>query len=27
MRFVDKGAKAGAKYEVVAVNSAGLESK
>ena len=27
MRFIDKGAKAGAKYEVVAVNSAGLESK
>ncbi len=27
MRFVDKGAKAGAKYEVVAVNSAGLESR
>jgi hypothetical protein len=27
MRFVDKGAKAGAKYQVVAVNSAGLESK
>jgi hypothetical protein len=27
MRFVDKGAKAGAKYEVIAVNSAGLESK
>jgi hypothetical protein len=27
MRFVDKGAKAGAKYEVVAVNSVGLESK
>jgi hypothetical protein len=27
MRFVDKGAKDLAKYEVVAVNSAGLESK
>jgi hypothetical protein len=27
MRFVDKGAQAGAKYQVVAVNSAGLESK
>jgi hypothetical protein len=27
MRFVDTGAKAGAKYEVIAVNSAGLESK
>ena len=27
MRFVDKGAKAGAKYEIVAVNSVGLESK
>ena len=27
MRFVDKGAKAGAKYQVVAVNSAGLESR
>jgi hypothetical protein len=27
MRFVDKGAKLGAKYEVIAVNSVGLESK
>jgi hypothetical protein len=27
MRFVDKGAKIGAKYEVIAVNSVGLESK
>ena len=27
MRFIDKGAKAGAKYEVIAVNSAGLESR
>ena len=27
MRFVDKGAQAGAKYQVVAVNSAGLESR
>ena len=27
MRFVDKGAKPGAKYEIVAVNSVGLESK
>ena len=27
MRFVDKGAQPGAKYEVVAVNSVGLESK
>ena len=27
MRFVDKGAKPGAKYEVIAVNSAGLESR
>jgi hypothetical protein len=27
MRFLDKGAKPGAKYEIVAVNSVGLESK
>ena len=27
MRFVDKGAKSGAKYEIVAVNSVGLESR
>jgi hypothetical protein len=27
MRFVDKGAQPGAKYEVIAVNSVGLESK
>jgi uncharacterized protein YcgL (UPF0745 family) len=27
MRFVDQGAKPGAKYEVVAVNGVGLESK
>jgi hypothetical protein len=27
MRFVDKGAQPGAKYEIVAVNSVGLESK
>ena len=27
MRFVDKGAQPGAKYEVVAVNSVGLESR
>ena len=27
MRFVDPGAKPGAKYEVVAVNGVGLESK
>jgi hypothetical protein len=27
MRFVDKGARPGAKYEVIAVNSVGIESK
>jgi hypothetical protein len=27
MRYIDKGAQPGAKYEVVAVNSVGLESK
>ncbi|MEY3293578.1 MAG: hypothetical protein RJB12_1349, partial [Pseudomonadota bacterium] len=27
MRFVDQGAKPGSKYEVVAVNSVGLESR
>jgi len=27
MRFVDKGAKAGSKYKIIAVNTAGLESR
>ncbi len=27
MRFVDKAARPGAKYEVIAVNSVGFESK
>jgi hypothetical protein len=27
MRFVDKGAKPGSKYEIIAVNGVGLESK